>query len=59
MIKFGSKLTTGWTKLGLHLISGPQEVTQLIGSTTDINPSAQCRLTIALTTIMKPKIATL
>ena len=28
--------------LGLHLILEPQEVTQLIGSTADMNPSTQC-----------------
>ena len=37
----GSKLTIDWTKLGLHLILGPQKVTKLIGSTADMNPSTQ------------------
>ena len=39
---FEIKLTANWTVLGLHLILGPQEVTQLIGSTADTNPSTQC-----------------
>ena len=41
MHNFDNKLTANWTVLGLHLILGPQEVTQLIGSTADMNPSTQ------------------
>ena len=43
MKNFARKLNSDWTKLGLYLILGPQEVTLLIGSTTDMNPtSTQC-----------------
>ena len=35
------KLISDLTRLGLHLILGPQEVTQLIGSTADMNPSTR------------------
>ena len=35
MKNFGKKLTLDWTKLGLHLILGPKEVTQVIGSTAN------------------------
>ena len=42
MYNFDNKLAPNWTVLGLHLILGPQEVTQLIGSTSDMNPITQC-----------------
>ena len=37
---FARKLNSDWTKLGLYLILGPQEVTPLISSTTDMNPTS-------------------
>ena len=39
MNNFVRILAPDWTKLGLLSILGPQEETQLIGSTEDMNPS--------------------